>query len=178
MTHKSHMLLALEQARMSPPCPPKFCVGAVLVDGDTNDVLASGYYQEFARGSRGPEDPGTIHAEHACLIKLAQKHGIPETDLGSVLPPNAVFYTTMEPCSERSEGRTCVDRILQLGDGRAIKAMYVGVRKPDAVGESKGVCRLEEAGVQVVWMDDDHELREQILEITCAGHSSRGGDNG
>ncbi|RAK95714.1 putative DRAP deaminase [Aspergillus ibericus CBS 121593] len=44
--HKAYMEYASEQARLSPPAPTKFCVGAVLVDADQNQILSTGYSME------------------------------------------------------------------------------------------------------------------------------------
>jgi pyrimidine deaminase RibD-like protein len=105
--HKGYMEYALEHARLSPPAPTKFCVGAVLVDADKNEILSTGYSMELP-GDR-PGDPGKTHAEQCCLIKIAEKHNVSEQHLGDVLPKNTVLYTTMEPCNERlSRNRTCV----------------------------------------------------------------------
>ncbi|KAK3319618.1 cytidine deaminase-like protein [Cercophora scortea] len=164
------MELAMQQAQLSPPCPPKFCVGAVLVDADKNEIIAAGYYQELPPNR--PGDPGTTHAEQCCFIKVAERHGVREADIGAVLPLNTVLYTTMEPCSERPVGRNCVDRILALHG--AIKTIYVGVRKPDTVaGENDGIEQLRKSGIRVVMMDEEVEFRERVLEVTCAGHKRR-----
>ena len=40
--HKGYMEYTLDQARLSPPAPTKYCVGAVLVDADENEVLSTG----------------------------------------------------------------------------------------------------------------------------------------
>ncbi|KAI0908147.1 hypothetical protein F4823DRAFT_600301 [Ustulina deusta] len=64
---------ALEQARLLPPAPTKFCVGAVLVDADKGEVLSTGYSMELP-GDR-PGDPGNTHAEHCCFIKIAEQYG-------------------------------------------------------------------------------------------------------
>jgi len=88
--HKGYMEYALEQARLSPPAPTKFCVGAVLVDADKNEILSTGYSMELL---------GNTHAEQCCFIKVAQKHKLPEERIGEVLPKNTVLYTTMEPMS-------------------------------------------------------------------------------
>ncbi|KUL87077.1 hypothetical protein ZTR_05578 [Talaromyces verruculosus] len=45
--HKAYMEYALEQARLSPPALTKFCVGAVLVDADKNEILSAGYSMEL-----------------------------------------------------------------------------------------------------------------------------------
>ena len=126
--HKAYMEYALEQARLSPPAPTKFCVGAVLVDADKGEVLSTGYSMELPDDNT--EDPGKTHAEQCCFIKIAQKHHLPEERIGEVLPRNTVLYTTMEPCNKRLSGnKTCVERILRLNG--AIEAVYVGIREPE-----------------------------------------------
>ncbi|GAB1314258.1 hypothetical protein MFIFM68171_04468 [Madurella fahalii] len=169
--HKAYMRYAIEQARLSPPSPSKFCVGAVLVDADKNEVLSTGYSEELPRDR--PGDPGSTHAEHCCFIKVGDKHGISDFDIDKVLPPNTVLYTTMEPCNERLSGnRTCTDRIVGLNG--AIKAVYIGIREPDTfIKLNEGIKRLEEAGVKVVLLDDDQELRDEILAVTFAGHEDQ-----
>jgi len=167
--HKAFMDYAIEQAKLSPPSPSKFCVGAVLVDADKNEILSTGYSEELPRDR--PNDPGSTHAEHCCFIKVADKHGVSDLEgLDSVLPPNTVLYTTMEPCNERLSGnRTCVQRILALNG--AIKTVYVGIREPSTfISLNEGIKRLENAGIAVVLMDDDKELKDRILEVTFAGH--------
>ncbi|GFN20261.1 hypothetical protein ABZX51_012099 [Aspergillus tubingensis] len=163
--HKAYMEYALDQARLSPPAPTKFCVGAVLVDADKNEILSTGYSMELP-GDR-PGDPGNTHAEHCCFIKVAKQHNIPEDQIGKVLPQNTVLYTTMEPCNRRLSGnRTCVERILQLGD--AIKVVYVGIKEPEKfIGENAGRKRLEEAGVVVQLVEG---MEDRITEVATAGH--------
>ncbi|KAI9782868.1 MAG: hypothetical protein M1816_001688 [Peltula sp. TS41687] len=158
--HKAYMAYALSLARLSPPAATNFRVGAVLVDADVNSILATGYSLEL---------PGNTHAEQCCLIKVAQEHNLPEEEIGQVLPKSTVLYTTMEPCNERLSGnRSCVERILRLGD--KIKVVYVGVGEPGIfVRENQGKKRLEEAGVTVTWVEG---LQESILEVATAGHGN------
>ncbi|KAL2007552.1 hypothetical protein VTN00DRAFT_8990 [Thermoascus crustaceus] len=166
--HKGYMEYALEQARLSPPAPTKFCVGAVLVDADKNEILSTGYSMELP-GDR-PGDPGNTHAEQCCFIKVAERHNLPEERIGEVLPKNTVLYTTMEPCNKRLSGnRTCVERILRLNG--AIKAVYVGIKEPETfIGENTGRKRLEDAGVKVVLVDG---MEDRILEVSTAGHEKQ-----
>ncbi|EAQ84799.1 hypothetical protein CHGG_08813 [Chaetomium globosum CBS 148.51] len=169
--HKAYMKYAAEQAQLSPPSPSKFCVGAVLVDADRNEIISTGYSEELPRDR--PGDPGSTHAEHCCFIKVADRHGVHDFDIAEVLPRNTVLYTTMEPCNQRLSGsRTCVERILALGN--AIKVVYVGIREPDTfIQLNEGIVRLEEAGIKVEMLDNDIELREFILDVTFAGHVRR-----
>lgn len=165
------MKYAVEQARLSPPSPSKFCVGAVLVDADRNEILSTGFSEELPRDRHN--DPGSTHAEHCCFIKFGDRHGLHDFDIAASLPPNTVLYTTMEPCNERLSGnRTCVERILGLG--AAIKVVYVGIREPDTfIKLNEGIKRLEDAGVKVVLLDDDTDLRQLILDATFAGHEKQ-----
>ncbi|KFY21720.1 hypothetical protein V493_07169 [Pseudogymnoascus sp. VKM F-4281 (FW-2241)] len=156
--HKGYMEYALLQARLSPPGPTNFCVGAVLVDADKNEILSAGFTKEL---------PGNTHAEQCCFMKVAQANNLPEEGIAQVLPKTTVLYTTMEPCNERLSGnRTCVDRILMLNG--AIRVVYVGVLEPEKfIGQNLGRKKLEDAGVQVTIVEG---LQDQILDVATAGH--------
>ncbi len=165
--HEGFMEYALDKARLSPPASTKFCVGAVLVDAEKNEILSTGYSLELPRDSLG--DPGSTHAEQCCFIKVAQKHNLPEERIGEVLSKNTVLYTTMEPCNKRLSGnRTCVERILRLNG--AIKVVYVGIKEPEIfVGENVGRKRLEDAGVEVTIVEG---MQDRILKVSTAGHEA------
>ena len=169
---------ALSCARLSPPKPTNFRVGALLYSPSSNpQILTTGYTLE---------SPGNTHAEQTCFLKLAAAHSIfpsssvpdgasgdVEDRLGPLLPEDTVLYTTMEPCNKRSAGNlTCVERILRVrtGDGGvAIRKVVCGVREPEKfVGENEGRKRLEEAGIEVVHVSG---LEEEILEVATAGHA-------
>lgn len=166
--HLTHLRHALSLARLSPPKPTNFRVGALLLSPSSDpQILATGYTLEA---------PGNTHAEQTCFVKLASAHGITsspvEDALGPYLPDDTVLYTTMEPCNKRSAGNlTCVERILRLrgADGRVrIRRVVCGVREPETfVGENVGRRRLEEAGIEVVHVGG---LEEEILEVATAGH--------
>lgn len=169
--HLSLFRHALSRARLSPPKPTNFRVGALLYSpSSTPQILTTGYTLE---------SPGNTHAEQTCFLKLAAAHSIPslsdgeaEDRLGPLLPADTVLYTTMEPCNKRSAGNlTCVERILRLrkeDGGVAIRKVVCGVREPEKfVGENEGRKRLEEAGIEVVHV---RGLEEEILEVATAGH--------
>ncbi|KAI4604029.1 hypothetical protein KJ359_000155 [Pestalotiopsis sp. 9143b] len=165
--HRAYMQYAATRARLSHPGPNKFCVGAVLVDADKNEILSTGYSLEYSRDR--PGDPGTTHAEQCWLIKLAERHNLPDDRVAEVLPANTVLYTTMEPCSERLSGnRTCVNRIVALKS--QIKTVYVGISEPDTfIKDNSGKKVLESSGVRFVKIDDD-ELQQELMEVPMAGH--------
>jgi len=166
--HVGYMEYALEQARHSPPAPSKFCVGAVLIDADKNEILSTGWSLELPDNNLA--DPGKTHAEQCCLIKVSRKYNLPEERLVEVLPRNTVLYTTMEPCNKRLSGnRPCVDRILTLSE--SIKAVYIGIKEPENFIEQSvlvvGRKRLQDAGVEVNFVEG---MEDRIMEVTMAGH--------
>jgi pyrimidine deaminase RibD-like protein len=156
--HVGYMQYCLSLAKHSPPKPTNYRVGALLLDEDTNTILATGYTLELE---------GNTHAEQCCLIKLAEHYNLKEEHLGGVLSENTVLYTTVEPCFKRLSGNLpCVERILHLG--RGIKTVYVGLKEPEKfVGENTGRSRLEAAGIKVVHVEG---LEPRILEVATAGH--------
>lgn len=159
--HKAYMQYALQLAKHSPPKSTNFRVGALIVDADKNEVLASGYTLELE---------GNTHAEQCCLMKLARQYNLSEEHLAGVLPENAVLYTTVEPCAKRLSGNIpCVERILRLG--KRINTVYVGVKEPEKfVGENLGRMQLEDAGINVVLVGG---LEKRILEVATAGHKDK-----
>ncbi|KAF2753987.1 cytidine deaminase-like protein [Pseudovirgaria hyperparasitica] len=163
LDHTAYLRLALTEARKSPPKATNFCVGAVLVDEERNEVLATGYTLEL---------PGNTHAEQCCLMKFAQTRGVSEDSVGDILPKSTVIYTTMEPCVFRLSGNApCVDRIIQtqLGGHEGIRIVYLGVKEPEKfVGENEGRSKLQAAGVKSIHVPG---LEDEILQVATAGHA-------
>ncbi|GAB7327502.1 hypothetical protein MBLNU13_g11373t1 [Cladosporium sp. NU13] len=59
---------ALSRARLSPPKPTNFRVGALLYSPSSNpQILTTGYTLE---------SPGNTHAEQTCFLKIAATHSI------------------------------------------------------------------------------------------------------
>ncbi len=170
--HKAFMLLAVEKASFSPPSPSKFCVGAVLANGVTGEVLSTGYSIELPGDMDG--DLGSTHAEQCCFIKFAQQHTLPvahaEEHIGQILPGNTVLYTTMEPCNARLSGRrTCCDRIVALKD--RLKTVYVGIREPNTfMANNDGKARLEREGIAFEMVEGVHDF---CFEAAMAGHEKK-----
>lgn len=155
--HQAYMRYALALAKMAPPKPTNFCVGAVLIETTTNRVLSTGYTMEL---------PGNTHAEQCCLAKLkdvGMSHG--ET------PPKLALYTTMEPCNRRASGNMpCTETILRSNadNNVEINTVYVGLQEPETfVGENLGRAKLEGAGIRYIHVPG---LEEQILAVATAGH--------
>lgn len=152
--HNRYMKLALSFAKLSPPKPTNFRVGAILVDSSTDAILATGYTLELS---------GNTHAEQCCFTKISSGHD--GESIGDLLPPQTVLYTTMEPCSYRLSGNLpCVDRILQTH----IKTVYVGVYEPSKfVDQNNGRQRLEAAGIEFVHIPG---FEDEILKTATEGH--------
>lgn len=160
--HKAYMRLALSLAEKSPSKPSNFRVGALLVDGEENTILSTGYTLEL---------PGNTHAEQCCLEKFAAAHGKPIEEVADLLPTGTVIYTTMEPCGKRLSGNLpCVERILgtKAGVNGGIRTVYLGVQEPETfVGPNTGKGKLEKAGIECIHVAG---LEEDILQVATAGH--------
>ena len=136
------MRLAIDVARNSLPekredgkAPP--AVGAVAVrDGQ---LLGSAF-----RGQTGAGD----HAEFGIIKSLG---GADDVLAG------ATVYTTLEPCTFRSENKIpCADRLIAQG----VKRVFIGFYDPDPKVNRIGWERLTSAGVEV--LDFTSELRHEI----------------
>jgi pyrimidine deaminase RibD-like protein len=163
--HLKYLALALSLARKSPPKSTNFCVGAVLVDPSSHEILSTGYTLELE---------GNTHAEQCCLAKLASHSNISEDQVGKVIPEGAVLYTTMEPCWVRLSGNLpCVQRILDTkkDESPGIRTVVCGVKEPEKfVGENQGRKKLEDAGIKVVYVSG---LEKEILAVATAGHEEK-----
>jgi diaminohydroxyphosphoribosylaminopyrimidine deaminase/5-amino-6-(5-phosphoribosylamino)uracil reductase len=122
------MGLAIGQAHLCPPSEGAYSVGAVIVDGDGNE-LSRGYSREG--------DPH-VHAEESALAKLPA---------GDPRLRGATIYSTLEPCSQRkSRPRTCTQLILAAG----IPHVVIAWLEPSLfVADCQGKELLEQAGVTV-----------------------------
>lgn len=160
--HEAYLRHALSLATKSPPKSTNYRVGAVLVDGATNEILSEGYTLELE---------GNTHAEQCCLEKLATRRGTTVDKLADVLPAEVDLYTTMEPCTFRQSGNLpCADRILALGE--SIRTVYVGVHEPDTfVSNNSAKQKLEDAGIAYVHVPG---LEKEILAVATAGHQQSG----
>ena len=84
MNEDSPMTVALQDAEMA-AAPGEVPVGAVLVDGDSGEILA-----RAGNRTEADNDP-TAHAEMLVIRQAASMVGAPRM-------PNADLYVTLEPC--------------------------------------------------------------------------------
>ncbi|MBG0815827.1 dCMP deaminase [Planomonospora sp. ID82291] len=129
--------LACELARLCPPSPAAFSVGAVVVAADGT---------ELARGhSREGGDPH-VHAEESALAKIPA---------GDPRLPGATVYSSLEPCSvRRSRPRTCTRLII----GSGVRRVVLAWREPVLLADCHGVEELADAGVTVVELPELADL--------------------
>ena len=145
--HVQYMQLALAEARKCPIKATAFSVGCLIVQPSTSAILSTGY----SRQASGTEEEGDYHAEHCALLALPRSAEL----------KGLAMYTTMEPCSVRSTGKTpCVDRILKEGD--LIGTIYVGAQEPGDFVVCEGTQKLLDAGYCVVVVDG---MQEECLRV-------------
>lgn len=170
-TRESHLAClrtCLDVARLSPPKPTNFRVGAALCSytgvnaGCSPSTYTTGYTLELE---------GNTHAEQCALDKLVAGRGL---DLQDVLTPraNVILYTSLEPCSLRLSGNLpCVQRIIATRRGNAaggIRKVIFGAKEPGTfVKDSKSCQLLTEAGIDWEYIPD---LEEEILSVAMEGH--------
>jgi len=194
-THLHYLRHALSLARLSPPKPTNFCVGALLVSFPSASRSTIDHSVTFAAGDPATsgidtqaglpqilatgytlELDGNTHAEQCCLDNFAAMHGKTAEDLPGIFAARRaekretlVLYTTMAPCVTRLSGAIpCTDRILAAS---GIDIVVVGVGEPetfvDGAKTAQGQVRLEEGGIKVLRVEG---LEEEILKVAKAGH--------
>ncbi|MGO2414884.1 bifunctional diaminohydroxyphosphoribosylaminopyrimidine deaminase/5-amino-6-(5-phosphoribosylamino)uracil reductase RibD [Cobetia crustatorum] len=120
----AHMSHALRLARLgSYTTHPNPRVGCVLVDSDTDSVIATGFH---ARAGEG-------HAEVNALAAAGERA------LGSVA------YVTLEPCSHTGRTGPCAKALIAAGVSRVVIAM----RDPNPQVAGRGIALLEGGGIAV-----------------------------
>lgn len=144
------MISALRLARKCDQTSTAFCVGCVIANDETGEILATGYSRE---------QPGNTHAEEVAINKIRTNSKI-QANKVRVLPLS--LYTTMEPCSERlSKKDACVQNILKFNQdalswsigGETVTLRIVrivqGVREPEDFVQCIGTRMLGENGLMV-----------------------------
>ena len=131
--HEKFMRAALVEARKGlGKTSPNPAVGAVLAKGDR--IIARGYHRQA----------GGDHAEVGCLRKLAEP-----------VPPDAILYVTLEPCSTRGRTAPCANYIIE----RNVRNVVIGAIDPNPQHRGRAVELLRASGVDVI---------TGVLEQECA----------
>lgn len=136
---------AVELSRRCVPVETAYCVGAIIVSAD-GDQLAAGYSRDT--------DP-YVHAEESALAKLAGRASW--VDLAG-----ATIYSSLEPCSSRkSRPRSCTELILAAGIRRVVFAL----REPPLFVECHGVELLRSGGAEVI---EIAELADAVRAVNAS----------
>ena len=104
---------------------PNPAVGAVIVGGQGNRIIGSGWHRRV----------GLPHAEIEALRSLAQPS----------LVRGATLYVTLEPCSTHGRTPPCTQAILDAG----LRRVVIGTLDPNPAHAGRGVELLRSAGVEV-----------------------------
>jgi len=113
---------------------PNPLVGAVLVYNEK--IIGEGYHHQF----------GEAHAEVNCINSVAEEN--------RQLIPESTLYISLEPCTHFGKTPPCTDLIIES----KIKKVVVGSRDPFEAVDGKGIEKLRNAGVEVMF---------PVLEKAC-----------
>ncbi len=122
--HERFMRAALREAQKGiGQTSPNPTVGAVLAS--EGRIISQGHH----RGA------GKAHAEVECIKRLNR-----------TVPPGAVLYVTLEPCSAVGRTGACTDSIIRAG----IRHVVVGAIDPNPEHNGEGLTKLRAAGVDAI----------------------------
>jgi pyrimidine deaminase RibD-like protein len=120
-----------EEGKISPK------VGVVIIKN--GEILGYSF-----RGQLGDGD----HAEYTLLEKVLQGQNL----------SGAILFTTLEPCTYRSNRKSCTDWIIEKG----IKHVFIGVLDPNPKNYSNSCKKLKAADIEVSYFPK--KLREEIIK--------------
>jgi len=130
-----HMRRALYLARNCLTTTPNPRVGCVLVSAD-NEVVGEGWHQA----------PGQAHAEPNALLQAVKK------------PPARYAFISLEPCSHIEKTPPCTDALIKAG----IQQVIIATVDPYPAVDGKGVKQLEQAGIEVLLLQDFQDEARMI----------------
>jgi len=129
---KKCMKLALRAKGKNYPNP---MVGAVLID-ENGEEISCGYHKKA----------GDFHAEVNCISNAPKNTDFSKTTL----------IVNLEPCSHFGKTPPCADLIIEKG----IKKVVIGLVDPNEKVQGKGIQKLQNAGVEVIYPFMEDECRE------------------
>lgn len=127
---------------------PNPCVGALVVDEESGELLSFGYHKKF----------GEAHAEVEALKNLKVTEG-------------KTLIVTLEPCSHYGKTPPCSDLVIE----KKIKKVIYFDKDPNPLVSGKGLEKLRECGVEVVQAPEKYSLANQKINeaFFCAFEKKR-----
>jgi diaminohydroxyphosphoribosylaminopyrimidine deaminase / 5-amino-6-(5-phosphoribosylamino)uracil reductase len=139
-----YMYRCIELARLaSGHVAPNPMVGAVLVH--QGRIIGEGYHEKFG----GP------HAEVNCLESI--------TDNDRDLISSSTLYVSLEPCAHFGKTPPCADLIIK----NKIPKVIIGCRDPFKAVDGKGIEKLKNAGIEVLFGILENECRNLNAAFFC-----------
>lgn len=122
---------------------PNPMVGAMLVDEQTQTVVAEGWHRQYG----GP------HAEVNCFADAEQQLAHLSADERAAYIRTLTLYVSLEPCCHYGKTPPCADLVIRYG----VRRVVVGSLDPNPLVAGKGVSRLQDAGIEVTTGVDEQE---------------------
>lgn len=140
MTDELYMQRCLELALLGMGnVSPNPMVGCVIVSG--NKIIGEGYHEKY----------GQAHAEVNAVNQVLRCYG----EQAGALLSEATAYVSLEPCAHFGKTPPCADLLIR----HKVKKVVIGNRDPFPDVNGKGIERLKNAGIEVIF---------GILEEECA----------
>lgn len=106
---------------------PNPLVGCIITH-ESGAIIGRGWHQQF----------GSHHAEVNALADCKQQGHDPR---------GSTMYITLEPCNHTGKTPPCTEAIISAGVARCV------IARPDPSPAGGGAARLEQAGIEVDWID-------------------------
>ena len=141
MSDELFMKRCLELAEMgSGNVSPNPMVGCVIVSG--GKIIGEGYHKKY----------GDAHAEVNAVKSVTDTYG----DQAEALLKNATVYVSLEPCAHFGKTPPCADLLVR----HQVKKVVIGNRDPFPDVNGKGMEKLKDAGIEVIYGVLDKECAQ------------------
>lgn len=129
---------------------PNPMVGAVLVDNNSETIIAEGWHERYGEG----------HAEVNCFRNYDLKC---ENHESAADLKDCTLFVSLEPCSHYGKTPPCAKLIIEKG----VRRVVVGMLDPNPLVAGKGVEMLRNAGIEVVVGIEEAACRELNKRFLC-----------
>ncbi len=141
MVDELYMRRCLELAELGMGAvSPNPMVGCVIVN--ENVIIGEGYHVQI----------GQAHAEVNAITSVKARYG---ADADTLLT-NSTVYVSLEPCAHYGKTPPCADLLIK----HRVKKVIIGNRDPFPEVDGKGIEKLTNAGIKVIFGILDQECRK------------------